>query len=187
MTLTLGPRKNPCRKVAFLLRLGVVFFFFLVIFFLVTGRQTARLTTSYYAPSLSEPITDMQNCLVHHLVSTKLRCTQPRLVVQSVVLYHWGGAQHRSHKPRRTDRQKVMHKSPLCITADRWTLTQMGPIPWPRLLTWEVIILVVQYNKFSNCRSLQVHGLTLFRYSIKTQLDLWLSKNIIALYLTYLL
>ena len=41
--------------------------------------HTARLTTSYCAPSLqSELITNMQNHLEHHLVSTKLCCALPK-------------------------------------------------------------------------------------------------------------
>ncbi len=34
----------------------------------------ARLTTLYCAPSRSELITNMQNCQVRHLISTKVRC-----------------------------------------------------------------------------------------------------------------
>ena len=41
-------------------------------------RHTARLTTSYCAPSLSDLIMFMQNHLVHHLVSTKLHCAPPK-------------------------------------------------------------------------------------------------------------
>ena len=40
--------------------------------------QTARLIASYCAPSRSELITNMQNRLVHHLISTKLRCALPK-------------------------------------------------------------------------------------------------------------
>ncbi len=39
---------------------------------------TARLTTSYCAPSWLELIMNVQNDLVHHLISTKLRCAPPK-------------------------------------------------------------------------------------------------------------
>ena len=42
---------------------------------------TARLTTSYCAPSRSEQIPNMQNRLEHHLVSAKLRCTLPKCML----------------------------------------------------------------------------------------------------------
>ena len=46
--------------------------FYLVIYFLVqTDGQTARRTTLYYAPSSQWSIMNIQNRLVHHLVSTK--------------------------------------------------------------------------------------------------------------------
>ncbi len=53
-----------------------IFFEVLIVFCISqdTLRQTARLTTLYYAPSWSELITKMQNRLVQHLVSTKLHC-----------------------------------------------------------------------------------------------------------------
>ncbi len=48
-----------------------------IMVFLQTNKQTARLTTSYCAPSHEWSITSMQNCLVHSLISTKLRCALP--------------------------------------------------------------------------------------------------------------
>ncbi len=41
-------------------------------------RQTLRPTTTYCAPSWSEMITNIQNRLVHHRISTKLRCALPK-------------------------------------------------------------------------------------------------------------
>ncbi len=41
---------------------------------------------------------------------------QRRSMVPNVVLHSLGGAQRRSHKPRPTDRQKAMHKSPPCMS-----------------------------------------------------------------------
>ena len=49
---------------------------------------TARQTTSYCVPSRSELITNMLNCLVHHLISTKLRCTLLKCTsVQNYIVY----------------------------------------------------------------------------------------------------
>ena len=49
--------------------------------------QTARLTTLYCAPSHEWSIANMQNCLVHHLISTKLRCALPKSIsVQNYIV-----------------------------------------------------------------------------------------------------
>ncbi len=76
-----------------------------------THTYSARLTTVYFAPSQTELITNMQNRLVHHLISTKLRCASHRRRSSLCTMGRWftttdfgapwctaqvGGAQHRS-------------------------------------------------------------------------------------------
>ena len=80
-----------------------------------------RLTAAYCAPSRSELIKNMQNHLVHHLISIKLRCAwctmqvggaQCRSVVHHVVLYPRSGAQHLTNPYGQKDRQRVIQQSP---------------------------------------------------------------------------
>ncbi len=89
----------------------------------IAAGIAARLTTWHCAPSCKSSITNMQNCLVLHLIGTKLCCAlltnlgppcaswctmqldgvQGRLVVHNVVLYRWGSAQRWSHKQSQTN------------------------------------------------------------------------------------
>ncbi len=50
-------------------------------------RQTLRVTIAHCAPSWSELITNMQNLLEHHLISTKLHCALPKCtLVQNYIV-----------------------------------------------------------------------------------------------------
>ena len=71
----------PCTTIDWLCTCWKLFQYCFTMFFdLWPGLSipTARLTASYCAPSQSEPIMNMQNHLVHHLISTKLRCALPK-------------------------------------------------------------------------------------------------------------
>ena len=104
---------------------------------------TARLTTPYCVPPRWKKITFMQNCLVHHLVSTRLHCAPPKCMpIQNnfsqthVPLVHHG-AQCRllyTQQLLMWIRRRVLHahtshghRSPLCTivmhNAGQWCTT----------------------------------------------------------------
>ena len=62
------------------------------------------------------------------LCTTQPNGAQHRSVVHNIVWYQRGGAQCRSHKPRRTDGWKAMHMSPPCLST--------GGLKKGRFLLW---------------------------------------------------
>ncbi len=66
---------------------------------------------------------NMQNRLVHHLVSTKLHGAQRRPVVHNVVLYRWRSAQ-RSSPDTETDISVMGLRPPRGVTSDVLTRSQ---------------------------------------------------------------
>ena len=61
-------------------------------------------------------VRNMQNHLVHDLISTKLCCSQHRLVVHNVVLYARSGAQRSSHVPCEQPKNKKCRGRPPLVT-----------------------------------------------------------------------
>ena len=85
-------------------------------FFAHTSK--ARLTISYGAPSQSDLIMNMQNCLVHHLINTKLCCALHCVQWYRNIL-KMSGATPTSHR----------HRSPLCTmvhNAGQWCTMHVG-------------------------------------------------------------